>query len=75
VKLDPIVRKFLRLGLIGCGALTMTSAFVNIIAASQLIDAAEEQSLGITRNEFVRTYGVMFAIGAAVVIVGWRWRK
>jgi hypothetical protein len=75
VKLDPIIRKFLRLGLIGFGALTMTSALVNIIAASQLIDAAEEQSLGITRNEFVGTYGVMFAIGAAVVVAGWRWRK
>jgi hypothetical protein len=75
VKLDPTVQKFLRLGLIGGGALMAISAVVNMVAAWQLIEAAEEQSLGITRNEFVGTYAVMLAIGASVMVVGWRWKK
>ena len=75
VKLDPSFRKFLRFGLIGFGALTVVSAFVNMIAAWQLIEAAEEQSLGITRNEFVGTYGVVFLVGAVIVVVGFRLKK
>lgn len=75
VKLDPTFRKLLRFGVIGFGALTAVSALVNMAAAWQLIEVAEEQSLGITRNEFVGTYGVMLLIGAALVVVGFRLRK
>ena len=75
VSLGPVLKKFLRLGLIGFGALTTVSAVVNIIAAWQLIEAAEEQSLGITRNEFIVTYGVMLLAGATMIFLGLRWRK
>ncbi len=75
MKLDPTVHQLLRFGLLGFGALMAISAVVNMIAACQLIEAAEEQSLGITRNEFVGTYAVMLASGAAVLVVAWRWRK
>ena len=75
VKPDPTFKKFLRFGLIGFGALTVASAVVNMIAAWQLIEAAEEQSLGITRNEFVVTYGVVLAVGVGLVVAGLCWRK
>ena len=44
VKLDPTFRKLLRFGVIGFGALTAVSALVNMAAAWQLIEVAEEQS-------------------------------
>ena len=47
----------------------------NLIAAGQLIEAAEEQSLGITRNEFMLTYAVVLAVGVALVVAGLCWRK
>ena len=75
VKLDPTFKKLLRFGLIGFGALTVASAVVNLLAAWQLIEAAEEQSLGITRNEFVGAYGVVLAVGVALVVAGLGWRK
>lgn len=75
VKLDPTFKKLLRFGLIGIGALTVASAVVNLIAAGQLIEAAEEQSLGITRNEFMLTYGAVLAGGVALVVAGLGWRK
>ena len=75
VSLDPTLKKFLRFSLIGGGALTVMSALVNIAAAWQLIEATEEQSLGITRNEFVGTYGVMLLIGALMIFFGARWRQ
>jgi hypothetical protein len=74
VKLDPTLKKLLRLGLVGLGALTVISALVNMVAAWQLIEAAEEQSLGITRNEFVGTYGVILLVGTAIIVVGARWK-
>jgi len=75
VKLDPTLKKFLRFGLIGFGALAVMSAVVNMIAAWQLIEAAEEQSLGITRNEFVVSYGVILLIGVAMIVAGLCWKK
>ena len=67
MSLPPRLKKFLRLGLIGLGAMTAMSAVVNILAAWQLIEPAEEQSLGITRNEFIVTYGVMLLAGATMI--------
>ena len=75
MKLDPTVQKFLRLGLIGCGALMAISAVVNMVAAWQLIEAADEQSLGITRNEILIGYGIMLLVGASCIVLGLRWRK
>ncbi len=75
MSLDPRFAKLLRFGLTGLGALTVVSALVNIIATWQLIDAAEEQSLGITRGEFVGTYAVIFLVGAGMIFFGLRGRK
>jgi len=75
VKLSPLVRKFLRLGLIGLGAVTVVSSVVNIVATWNLIEAAEEQSLGISRGEFVLTYAAMLPVGAAMIYFGLRWRR
>lgn len=65
-------RKFLRYGLIGCGALMAMSAVVNMIAVAKLIEASEELSLGITRGEWYRTYGVLGAIGVGLIVAGFR---
>ena len=75
VKPGSGLRKFLRLALIGFGAVTLLSAVVNATAAWQLIELAEEQSLGISRGEFVGTYGVIALIGAALIATGLRWRN
>lgn len=69
------MRNFLRLGLLGIGALAVLSAAVNIAATWRLIDAAEEQSLGISRGEFMVTYGVIGLVGAALVLAGFRLKK
>jgi hypothetical protein len=75
MSLDPQLKKFLCIGLIGTGALAVMSAIVNIIGAWQLIDASAEQSLGITRGEWVSTYAVILLVGAAMIYFGLRWRK
>lgn len=75
VKLSPLFRSFLRLGLIGLGAMTVISSAVNIVATWNLIEAAEEQSLGISRNEFILTYAAILPIGAAMIYFGLRWRR
>jgi len=75
VSLDPRLRKFLRVALIGAGALTMLSAIVNIFAAWKLVDDSAEESLGITRGDWVTTYGALLVIGATMVTLGVRWKK
>ena len=75
MSLDPHLKKFLRFGLIGTGALAVMSAVVNIVGAYQLIDPSSEESLGITRNELVGTYGVILLVGAALIYAGLRWKK
>lgn len=75
MSLDPLLKKILRFGLIGCGALAIMSAIVNIIAAWRLIDPYSEESLGVTRNELVGTYAVILIVGAALIFAGLRWRK
>lgn len=72
VKPDSPARKFLRYGLIGLGALAVVSAVVNMIAVAQLIEASEEQALGITRGEWYRTYAVIGLIGAGLIVAGLR---
>ncbi|HVS52177.1 MAG TPA: hypothetical protein VHD62_07450 [Opitutaceae bacterium] len=76
MKLGPLAKKILRFGAIGCGALAVVSAVVNIAGAFSLIDAAEEQSLGLTRNEIVVPYAVMGAIGIVLIWLGLRrWKS
>lgn len=75
VKLSPLFRTFLRLSLIGVGAMTVISSVVNIVATWNLIEAAEEQSLGISRNEFKVTYGVTLLVGLVISYLGYRLKK
>ena len=75
MSLDPRLRKLLCYGLIGCGALAVMSGVTGIISSWQLIGEAEEQSLGITRNEFLRTYAVFVIVGAGMVFAGLKWKK
>lgn len=75
VKLSPLVRSLLSFGLIGLGALTVISSVVNIVATWNFIDAAEEQSLGISRGEFVLTYAALLPVGVAMIYFGLRWRR
>ena len=75
MKIDPRLRKFFCFGLMGCGALAVMSAVVNIVGAWKLIDASTEESLGITRNEIAGTYAVIALVGAVMIYLGLRWRK
>ena len=75
MKLNPRLQAFLRWSLIGCGALAAISSLVNIVGVWQLIDASAEESLGITRGEWIRSYAVMALVGAAMIVVGLRWKK
>ena len=59
----------------GCGALAVMSAVVNIVGAWKLIDASTEESLGITRNEIAGTYAVIALVGGVMIYLGLRWRK
>ena len=72
---SPLLAKAIRLGLIGTGFMTIMSAGLGIIAAFQLIEASEEQSLGISRNEIVGWYSILIVIGLLVVWLGFRRRK
>jgi len=64
--------KFLRFSLIGLGALFVISALANVAAAWVLIEPADEQSLGITRNEILGWYGSFFVSGLALITLGLR---
>ena len=75
MKLDPKLKKFFGFGLLGCGALAVMSGVVNIIGAYQLIDRADAESLGVSRNEIVGTYVVIALVGGALVFLGWRIKK
>lgn len=75
MKLPPPLRNFLGFGLIGTGALAVMSGVVNIIGAYKLIDQADAESLGVSRNEIVGTYAVIGLVGAVIVYFGWRLRK
>jgi hypothetical protein len=72
VKLDPRLRKLFRFGLIGSGALAVMSGVVNIIAAYQLIDQSEGDSLGVSRDEFIVTYAGFIVVGVVLIFFGWR---
>lgn len=70
-----LAAKALRFILAGFGATLVVSALVNIVAAFQLIDAAEEQSLGLSRLEIVATYLGLLGVGAALIFLALRRRK
>jgi len=68
--------RLLRVFLVGTGTMTMVMAVVNIVAAVQLIEPAEEASLGITRNEMIGWYIGPIVFGLLMVYVGLRpWKS
>ncbi len=74
--MSPALAKFCRYLAIALGATTMVSAVVNVIGAFQLLEPSDEASLGVSRNEIVVTYGVLFALGAVVLWLGLRrWKR
>ncbi len=62
--------KAIRILLIGSGATLTVSAVINLVAAWQLIDAAEEQSLGIIRQEILGWYTGALVAGLLLIYLG-----
>jgi len=74
--MPPLLLRFLRFALIGMGALTLTSAIVNIAAAIKLIEPSDEASLGVTKLEIISWFIGPLLIGLALIVLGfWRWKK
>jgi len=63
---SPLAR-IVQTGLIGFGATMIVSAIVNAIAACELIEAADELSLGLTRGEILGWYGFLFTAGLLLI--------
>jgi len=72
---STFLRKAVRLGLIGAGAVAILSAIVNLVAAWKLIEPADEQSLGITRTEITWWFIALIALGGALIYFGLRRKK
>jgi hypothetical protein len=68
----PILWKIIRYVLYSTGAGMVVSGAVNIAAAYSLIESAEEQSLGITRGDFVTWFGAMGLAGIGLILLGWK---
>ena len=73
--LPPFLAGILRFVLIGLGAMAVLSAVVNIIGAIRLIEPADEEALGLSRNLVVAEYSVQLLLGAAMLYFGFRRRK
>jgi hypothetical protein len=72
---DSFGAKFGRFVMLGLGVTLVISSVVNIVGAYQLIEASDEQSLGISRNQIVGTYAVMAVGGVALIWAGLRKKK
>ena len=72
---STLVNKALRYLLISFGATLVISGAVNIAAAWQLIEKAEEESLGITRNEVVGWFSLLIVMGVGLIVIGLRRKK
>jgi len=73
--LPPPIAKGLRIALIVLGALAITSAVVNIVAAVALLEPGDEEALGFSRNWLLAQYGLKIVLGAAMLFFGFRRRK
>jgi hypothetical protein len=74
--MPPWLIRFLRFTLIGVGAMTLTSAVINIIAAIRLIEPSDEASLGVTKSEVVSWFIGPLLFGIALIVLGfWPWKK
>jgi hypothetical protein len=69
---SPLVVKAVSYVLIGFGATLIISGVVNIVAAWQLIEPAEEQSLGVTRQQIVGWFSLLLVAGLTLVVLGVR---
>jgi hypothetical protein len=68
--MHPRVAKLLRGALIGSGAMLVTSAVVNVIAAVKLIEPSDEATIGLTRGEVIFAFSGSFLVGAAMIYCG-----
>jgi hypothetical protein len=66
------VGKAVRYLLISAGSTLVISGVVNITAAWQLIEPAEEQSLGVSRAEVVGWFAVWLLLGVGLILIGLR---
>ena len=73
--LPPLIAKGLRVALIMLGAVAITSAVVNIIAAVELLEPGDEETLGISRHWLLAQYAVQIFLGAMMIYFGFRRRK
>jgi hypothetical protein len=73
--LPPLIAKGLRIVLIVLGALAITSAVVNVIAAVELLEPGDEEVLGLSRHWLIAQYAVQIVLGAAMIFFGFRRRK
>jgi hypothetical protein len=73
--LDPRLAKLLRFFLIGIGALTTVTAVVEIVAAVKLLDPADAESLGMSRNFVITMNSLQGAVGIVLIYFGLRRRK
>ncbi len=75
MKLHPLAAKFLRFLLIALGAMAILSAVVNIMAAIELLEPSDDQSIGLGRNFVVAEYSVQFLGGLVMLYFGFRKKK
>jgi hypothetical protein len=74
--IPPFLLRLLRFALVATGAITLTSAIVNIIAAVRLIEPSDEASLGVTRGEVIGWFIGPLLFGVALITLGlWRRKK
>ena len=73
--LPPLLARGLRIALIVLGALAITSAVVNIIAAVALLEPGDEEKLGLSRDWLLAQYALQVVLGAAMIFFGFRRRK
>jgi hypothetical protein len=73
--LPPLIAKGLRIALVVLGALAITSAVVNIIAAVELLEPGDEEALGLSRHWLIAQYALQIVLGAVMIFIGLRRRK
>jgi hypothetical protein len=73
--LPALLAKSRRYILISLGGSLLISGLVNLMAAWTLIQKAEEESLGVTRNEVVGWFALLILAGIGLMVLGWRQPK
>jgi hypothetical protein len=73
--LPPLIAKGLRIALIVLGALAITYAVVNIIAAVELLEPGDEEAFGLSRHWLIAQNALQIVLGAVMIFIGFRRRK